>query len=292
MPAFRRHRAFNVEAMEILRYTAFSTDPSGGNRAGVVLDATGADNATMLATAAEVGYSETAFVFPRTDAALDVKFFSPLAEVPFCGHVTIATAVAYAERHGVGRLTLNTRAGVVTVSTDRDADGDIVATLTSVAPSVEPLPSEQLAAILSALRWDAADLDPALPPRIGYAGAKHPIIAAGTRRRLADLDYDFEALGKLMEREDWTTVDLVWRESDTVFHSRNPFPPGGIVEDPVTGAAAAAFGGYLRELGLVATPASLTVHQGFDLGRPGTITVTVPAEPGSGIGVTGTAVAI
>ncbi|ADD41364.1 PhzF family phenazine biosynthesis protein [Stackebrandtia nassauensis] len=278
--------------MEILRYTAFSTDPAGGNRAGVVLDATGADDAAMLATAAEIGYSETAFVFPRPDGELDVKYFSPLAEVPFCGHATIATAVAYAERHGVGELTLHTRAGVITVSTDRDTDGSIVATLVSAPPSSEELPSDNLDQILSALGWDASDLDPQLPPRVAYAGARHPIIAAATRQRLSDLDYDFEALSKLMEREDWTTVDLVWRESDTVFHARNPFPPGGIVEDPVTGAAAAAFGGYLRELKLVDTPASLTVYQGQDLGRPGTITVTVPAEPDTGIGVTGTAVAI
>ncbi len=98
------------------------------------------------------------------------------------------------------------------------------------------------------------------------------------------------ALTALMARLDWTTIDLVWRESPTVFHARNPFPPGGVVEDPATGAAAAAFGGYLRELGLVRAPATLTVHQGVDMGRPSTITVTVPAEPDTGIGVTGTAV--
>ena len=54
-----------------------------------------------------------------------------------------------------------------------------------------------------------------------------------------------------MAARDWTTVQLVWRESPTAFHARDPFPPGGIVEDPATGAAAAAFGGYLRELRLV-----------------------------------------
>jgi PhzF family phenazine biosynthesis protein len=63
-----------------------------------------------------------------------------------------------------------------------------------------------------------------------------------------------------------------------------------VVEDPATGAAAAAFGGYLRELGLVPVPATLTVHQGVDMGRPSTITVTVPAEADTGIGVTGAAV--
>ena len=41
-----------------------------------------------------------------------------------------------------------------------------------------------------------------------------------------------------MAARDWTTVQLVWREADDRFHSRNPFPPGGVVEDPATGAAA------------------------------------------------------
>ncbi|WP_432119684.1 PhzF family phenazine biosynthesis protein [Streptomyces sp. bgisy032] len=276
--------------MEILRYVAFSTDPAGGNPAGVVLDAAGAGEAAMQAAAAEVGYSETAFVVDPGDGFLDVRYFSPLAEVPFCGHATIATAVAHAERHGTGRLRLRTAAGPVTVTTDRTADGTLVATLVSVAPRTVPLDEADLAGLRAILGWSADDLDPALPPRVAFAGAWHPVLAAATRDRLARLDYDMAALGALMAARDWTTIDLVWRESPTVFHARNPFPPGGVTEDPATGAAAAAFGGYLRELGLVPVPATLTIHQGHDLGRPSTITVTVPAERDSGIGVTGTAV--
>jgi PhzF family phenazine biosynthesis protein len=278
--------------MEVLRYVAFGADPAGGNPAGVVLDATGIDDATMLATAAEVGYSETAFVVPSDDGALTVRYFSPLAEVPFCGHATIAMAVAHADRHGAGPLSLRTNVGAVPVTTAVADDGTTTASLVSVAPHTEPLAPPDLAELLSALRWSADELDPALPPRTAYAGAWHPVIAAADRSRLADLDYDMPALSALMARRDWTTVDLVWRESPTVFHARNPFPPGGVVEDPATGAAAAAFGGYQRELRLTSTPATLTIRQGEDMGRPSTITVSVPAERDSGIGVTGTAVPI
>lgn len=224
------------------------------------------------------------------DGALDVRYFSPLAEVPFCGHATIAMAVAHAERHGTGRLLLRTAAGQVTVTTDRSADGTLVATLVSVAPRTAPIEAGDLAELLAILGWSEADLDPALPPRAAFAGAWHPVLAAASRDRLARLEYDMAALGTLMARNGWTTIDLVRRESSTVFHARNPFPPGGVVEDPATGAAAAAFGGYLRELGLVPTPATLTVHQGVDMGRPSTITVTVPAETDTGIAVTGPAV--
>jgi PhzF family phenazine biosynthesis protein len=276
--------------MEIMRYVAFSTDPAGGNPAGVVLDAAGLDDDAMLRIAADIGFSETAFLTQADDDSFAVRYFSPLTEVPFCGHATIALAVAYAERHGPGELYLRTLAGPVTVATKRTAEGSLAATLVSVAPRSTPIMGEDLAGLLAALRWPDTDLDPALPPRAAYAGAWHPVIAAATRARLADLDYDMEALGDLMTRMDWTTIDLVWRESETVFHARNPFPPGGVVEDPVTGAAAAAFGGYLRELGLVPVPATITIYQGRDLGRPGVISLRIPAEPHSGLEVTGTAV--
>ncbi|MFF8381862.1 PhzF family phenazine biosynthesis protein [Streptomyces sp. NPDC015661] len=278
--------------MDILRYVAFSTDPLGGNPAGVVLDAAGIDEATMAATAAEVGYSETAFAVPRADGALDIRYFSPQTEVPFCGHATIATAVAHAHRHGVGELLLHTKAGPVPVTTSTRPDGSVAATLVSVAPRNEEIDDADMAELLAALGWSASDLDPALPPRAAYAGAWHPVIAAASRDRLGDLDYDMAALGALMARRDWVTIALVHRESDTVFHARNPFPPGGVVEDPATGAAAAALGGYLRALGLVDPPAVLTVHQGVDMGRPSHLTVGVPADPSSGIEVTGAAVPI
>lgn len=273
----------------MLRYSAFSSDPAGGNPAGVVLDASGLDERAMLATAAEVGYSETAFVVTRADRELDVRYFSPRAEVPFCGHATIATAVAHAQRHGAGVLRFHTRAGLVEVTTSV-ADGSVTATLVSVVPRTVPLVGADLVELLAALRWPAADLDPALPPRVAYAGAWHPVVAAASRARLAELDYDLAALAGLMDRKGWTTVDLVWRESAVLYHARNPFPPGGVVEDPATGAAAAAFGGYLRELGLVPVPSTVTVLQGWDMGRPGVITVGIPVE--GGIAVSGTAVAL
>lgn len=276
--------------MEILRYAAFAVDPSGGNPAGVVLDASGVDDAQMLRIAAEVGYSETAFLVPSGDARFDVRYFSPRAEVPFCGHATVASAVAYAERHGPGRLRFDTRAGQVDVSTVAARDGTIVATLTSVPPKLQAISAADLGALLDELHWSADDLDPTLPTRVAYAGAWHPIVASRTRERLADLTYEMDSLGALMARRDWTTVDLVWRESAHVFHARNPFPPGGVVEDPATGAAAAAFGGYLRALGIVTPPATITVLQGHDMGRPSVLTVGIPPGPGGGIEVTGSAV--
>lgn len=278
--------------MELLRYVAFSEHVDGGNPAGVVFDAEGISVERMLAIAAEVGYSETAFVTERADRTLSVRYFSPKVEVPFCGHATIATAVAFADAHGHGDLLMRTPAGPIEVSTRANSAGFTVATLVSVPPRVEAMDDGLLDELLPILGWSPADLDPGLPPRVADAGASHPIIAAATRERLADLTYDFPVLAELMARAGWTTIDLVWRESADVFHARNPFPPGGVVEDPATGAAAAAFGGYLRALKLLALPAVVTVYQGHDMGRPSSITVSIPEDPSSGISVTGTAVAL
>ena len=114
---------------EILRYAAFTDRPEGGNPAGVVLDASGLDDAAMQAIAADVGYSETAFVTAADGSDLVVRYFSPLAEVPFCGHATIATGVAWGERFGDGVL----QADHAGRASSRSTVADGVAKLTSVS---------------------------------------------------------------------------------------------------------------------------------------------------------------
>jgi PhzF family phenazine biosynthesis protein len=280
------------ESRAVLRYAAFTTDPAGGNPAGIVLDAAGMSDAEMLGVAADVGYSETAFITLRDDDArrYRVRYFSPLLEVPFCGHATVATAVALADRIGPGPLVFDTPAGEIPVRTDIH-DGVPIATLTSVPTTSRPVAEAELADALDVLHWSSKDLHPDFPPRIGFAGAQHLILPATTRARLAELDYDFTGLAELMNRSGWITVHLFWPESDSVFHARDPFPVGGVPEDPATGAAAAAFGGYLRDLGRIAGPRRLTVHQGVDMGRPSELLVDVdPADPR--VRVTGHAVPI
>jgi PhzF family phenazine biosynthesis protein len=274
----------------VLEYTAFSQHPAGGNPAGVVLDATGLDAETMQQLAADVGHPETAFLFPVGDSDFVARYFSPRGEVSLCGHATIAAAVAHAERHGPGSMTLYTRSGRVDVVT-RDAGCGLAATVTSVAARVLKIAGVDLATILGALGWSASDLDPSLPPWVAYAGAWHPVIAVRDRDRLSDLQHDDGALQVLMAERGWTTVALVWRASEWSFHCRNVFTSHG-VEDPATGAAAAALGGYLRALSVLPLPATVSVFQGAELGRPGQLSVHVPARFGSGISVTGHAVAL
>ncbi|WP_292671206.1 PhzF family phenazine biosynthesis isomerase [Nocardioides sp.] len=279
------------EAARALRYAAFTDHGRGGNPAGIVLDAAHLDDAARLAIAAEVGYSETAFVEADGDAgSYRVRYFSPLAEVAFCGHATIATAVALAERDGAGLFRFATLAGLIEVSTTVTDDG-VAATLTSVPTRTRAASPEAVAAALRTLRWTEDDLDPSYPAHVAFAGVQHLVLAVRDRATLAALDYDFDALQTLMADQDWTTLQLVWAEDERTFHARDPFPPGGVVEDPATGAAAAAFGGYLREIGAAEPGARVTILQGEDMGRPSRLVVDLPVDSDR-VRVTGTAGAI
>ena len=270
------------------RYTAFSDDPAGGNPAGVWIGDALPDAATMQAIASEVGYSETAFVAPRYGNGRDIRYYSPEAEVPFCGHATIATGVVLGTIDGDGDYRLATRVGEVPVAVHTRDDGLREAALTSVAPRHAPAPEALVDAALSALGWERDELDPSIPPARAFAGAWHLVLAVANAGTLARLAYDFERLKALMLADGLTTLQLVWREDPVVFHARNPFPVGGVVEDPATGAAAAALGGYLRDAGLLDAADSILILQGEAMGRPSRLQVDIPAA--GGIVVRGTAV--
>ncbi len=276
--------------LEILhRLSAFSDRPEGGNPAGVWIGDALPDSAVMQKIAADVGYSETAFLTPFSGRNRTVRYYSPKAEVSFCGHATIATGVVLGKMEGEGIYRLATAVGEVPVAVSM-RQGTLEASLTSVAPKYTPAPDELVGQALSALGWQAKDLDGSIAPVRAYAGAWHLILAVTESSRLAELDYDFERLKTLMLRDGLTTLQLIWRERSGVFHSRNPFPVGGVVEDPATGAAAAALGGYLREAKLIEAPATILIRQGETMGRPSRLAVEIPVT--GGIVVTGTAVPI
>lgn len=280
--------------MDFLRYRAFTTPEGGGNPAGVVLDASMMSEADMLGLAAELGYSETAFLRPLGGREYRIRYFSPQAEVDFCGHATVAASVALAEdRYGEGELLLRANVGEIPVVVADSSQG-FRASLTTVTPEVAPLGLEALAELLEALRWRQEDLDPELPHGLAYAGLWHPIVWAGSRERLAELDYDFDALMALMMRQGWGTVSLLFRESPQLIHSRNAFPIGGVIEDPATGAAAGALGGFLRARGLLPDDllgdGRFRVLQGEDMGQPCLLEVDARGE--AGVRVSGIARAI
>ncbi|WP_378148484.1 PhzF family phenazine biosynthesis protein [Cnuibacter sp. UC19_7] len=283
--------------VDVLRMTAFPEPGAadGGNPAGVVLEADGLDEAAMLAVAADVGYSETAFVrgIDRDGPVrrVPIRYFSPEAEVPFCGHATIATAVALAERDGAGELLFETPVGEVAIEVT-DVGGELLASFTSVEPRVEVLDNAVLARLLELLGLSAAQLDRAHPPRAAFAGNVHPIVVVADRAVFDGFGFDPRAMRALMDEQGWAGTVTVLNPvaPGAAYEARNLFPVGAITEDPATGSAAASTGAYLRELGLLAPPAEVEIRQGAHVGRPSLLRVVVPAA--GGIVVRGTAAAL
>jgi PhzF family phenazine biosynthesis protein len=279
----------------VLRYTAFADDPAGGNPAGIVLDASELDDAAMQAIATEVDYSETAFVTGRDGDLRTVRYFSPISEVPFCGHATIATAVAIAEREGPGVVRFATPVGEISIETRDDGNG-LRAAFTSVDTEIAHFPEFALDALLELIGVDRTHLDERYPPRIAAAGGRHPVIVIADAQVFDDFRFDPGAMRAFIDAQGWPlTIAVLHRVSDAAegalhFEARNIFPVGRITEDPATGSAAAAVGGYLRGLGAVRPPARVVIEQGRHVGRPGQLIVDIPER--GGIVVSGRAVPI
>jgi len=276
---------------EVLRYTAFAAEPGGGNPAGLVLDAAGLSDDQMLAIARQVGYPETAFVVGATATGPRVRYFSPSAEVPFCGHATVALAVALAEREGTGRRVFTTLAGEVALDATVGADGGVQVAMTSVEPATRVLDPALLARLFDLLGLEAADIAPGFPVLESFAGNWHPVLVLHDRELFHQFRFAPGPLAELKREAGWAgTVTVLHRTGDREYEARNLFPAGRITEDPATGSAAASTGAYLRQIGAAQPGDRITIRQGRHVGRPSLLLVDVP-EAG-GITVTGSATPI
>lgn len=270
--------------MDIQRLAAFSDGQQGGNPAGVVITDELPSTETMQQIAKDVGYSETAFAEP-TDDGFKVRYFSPLSEVPFCGHATIALGAALAQAYGDQTFALSLNEANITV--EGQANGNkIYASLQSPPTHSRTISDEMLTEALTLFGLRPDDLDPRIPPAFAHAGANHLVLVLKSRQRLADLDYS-QTLGKVwMDEEKLVTVLLGYIENDQLFHTRNAFASGGVFEDPATGAATAALSGYLRDINWP-HGGSIDIVQGEDMGSRSLLNATFSDEPGSSIRVSG-----
>ncbi|TIN45525.1 MAG: PhzF family phenazine biosynthesis protein, partial [Mesorhizobium sp.] len=141
---------------------------------------------------------------------------------------------------------------------------------------------------LAMFGYQPGDLDPPIPPALIHGGADHLVLALKSRKALAAMAYDLKQGRALMRREGLVTILLAYAETPRLFHTRNPFASGGVYEDPATGAAAAAFAGYLRDIGW-AHGGAIDIAQGEDMGMRSRLHADIPPTPGSSIRVSGTA---
>jgi len=270
--------------MNLLRIAAFSDDGKGGNPAGVMITETLPTDDEMRRIAAEVGYSETAFAMPM-DNAWRVRYFSPESEVPFCGHATIALGAALASQRGDGVFPLILNEAEITGEGSHDG-ATVSAALQSPPTRSEPVPDALLGEVLELFGYSCDDLDVELPPARAHGGADHLVITLNSRQALAAMRYDLDAGRELMRREGLVTILFAFAETPRRFHTRNPFASGGVYEDPATGAATAAFAGYLRDIGWP-HQGEIEVVQGEDMGMRSRLRANIDDRPGSSIRVSG-----
>jgi len=270
----------------LLRIAAFADGNSGGNPAGVHLANKLPEPEEMQRIAAEVGYSETAFAAPVAEG-WRVRYFSPEGEVPFCGHATIALGAALALRHGDGSFALKLNEADISVTGWHEG--------VSIAAALDSPPTRSTAAdealvqeALVLFGYSLEDLDPSMPPARIHAGANHLVLALRTREALAAMNYDLDAGRVFMRKHGLVTILLAWIETPRQFHTRNPFAFGGVYEDPATGAATAALGGYLRDLRWP-HGGSIDVIQGEDMGMRSLLHAEISEVPGASIRVSGRA---
>ncbi|UWR22722.1 PhzF family phenazine biosynthesis protein [Sulfitobacter sp. S190] len=273
---------------EPVKISSFSDGARGGNPAGVVIADRLPAASEMQKVAADLGFSETAFAARDADGGWTVRYYAPEGEVAFCGHATIALGAQLGRLNGAGTYPLHLRDDFISVRADPAGDG-WKAALQSPATWSEELDLTLTQELLQNFGLTDADLDTRLRPALAFAGVRHAVLPLARRETLSQMEYPFEAVKALMHAHDLVTVSLIFFEGPRVIHARNAFASGGVVEDPATGAAAAALGGLLvdRNWDGLQGGGAIDIRQGDDMGMPSRIRVDVTGVPGDSVTVSG-----
>jgi PhzF family phenazine biosynthesis protein len=212
----------------IIVVDAFAGQPFRGNPAAVCVLEEGAEDQWMQLVAREMNLSETAFVYPDSDA-FRLRWFTPTVEVDLCGHATLASAHVLWES---GRLRpaaearFLTRSGLLTA----ERDGELIVL---DFPAVREAPCAAPLALLEALGTTA-----------GYVGknAFDYIVEVDNEPTVRTLKPDLAQLATLPARGVIVTSRSENQNFD--FVSRFFAPSAGVPEDPVTGSAHCCLGPY------------------------------------------------
>jgi trans-2,3-dihydro-3-hydroxyanthranilate isomerase len=262
-------------------YTAdvFSDRIFGGNPLAVFPEASGLTPPQMQKIAAEFNFSETVFVFPpeTPQGTKKVRIFTPSTELPFAGHPTVGTAYILAligaiPPHRETTIYLEEGVGLVPVKIVGDGEKPVYSEL-KVAQLPELVADtyaiDDLAAILS---LSAADFLPGYPPRAFSCGLPFLFIPVKNQEILGKIKLNMTLWSSLLSQARANSLFVFCFDSESP-HSRlygRMFAPGlGVMEDPATGSAVAALGGYLG--GLESSGEGMnqwTIIQGVEMGRP------------------------
>ena len=270
--------------MKVERIAAFSYKNKGGNPAGVHFSDEMLSEKEMLLIAKEVNYSETAFLV-KVGESFRIRYFSPETDIAFCGHATIASGSFIGEKFGLGRYELILNDGSIQIEVSQN-EGENYTSISSLKTHSKDVDKEYINKIIDGFSFNKKDLNEKYPIRIAFSGNNHLIIFLKDKTKLQEMQYDFESIKVLMEQEKIDTINIIWEENENLYHSRNAFAYGGVVEDPATGSAAIALGEYLRDTGFKKS-GKIEVLQGFDMKQPSQLFVSFSEVSNSSINVSG-----
>lgn len=265
---------------------AFTDKPFGGNPAGVVLleGDTFPNEELMLQIAAELRYSETAFVRQHSDREFTIRYFTPKAEVELCGHATIATfALLYQEAGIIGHCLCHTKAGDLSIEVGQQvmmqmATPRIVGTI----PDVEE--------IYSAI--GVTNYSPMLPVQIAYSGLPDIMIPLPDVATLQALMPNMEAISTVTRKYEAVSFHVFAFGNDGyTAHVRDFAPLYGVPEESATGTANAALTHYLQQKGCIPSSGDFSFLQGEAMGRPSVVVTRITADSIIYVGGTATIVA-
>lgn len=266
---------------------AFTSVPFGGNTAGVVLleDDKGFPSDTLMQRiAAQLRYSETAFIKQNGEKDFTIRYFTPEGEVDLCGHATIASFKVLMEcgRTTEGDVCLNrTLAGDLNVYVGEQIMMDM-ATPQVVGKEVE---MKELYRIMAGREMETVQ---ELPVEIISTGLPDIILPLASVEELQSLKPDMQALAKLSNELEVTGVHAFAIADDNyTAHVRNFAPLYGIDEESATGTANGALSYYLFRHGIAKEGDRCTYLQGEAMGRASEISAQI--ETGGKIKVGGNA---
>jgi trans-2,3-dihydro-3-hydroxyanthranilate isomerase len=280
-----------VTTLHFATYDVFTDTPFAGNPLAIVFDAETLSDRQMQAIAREFNLSETTFIRAPANAVhtAEVRIFTPARELPFAGHPTIGSAIAIAEaRHGRGEprdvlLVLEEKVGPVRCAVKLAAAGVSFAEFDApkLSEEIGHGASDGLATAALGLELSDIGFDRHIPT-LYSAGVPFAFIPLASLDALArakpSATFSAETLGA-------TEVYLYARagkEERHAFRARMFAPEIGIVEDPATGSAAAAFAGVATRFeGLSDGWTQLPILQGVEMGRPSLIGLELELEAGA-----------
>ena len=262
--------------MKYFTVDAFAQEPFGGNPAGVVLIGRGEsfpDDETMRKIAAEMRYSETAFVLQNGPAEFTVRYFTPAAEVELCGHATIASFSVLREEGIVpeGTICINhTRAGDLEITVGKKILMEMATP--SIIGEIED--TSCLAQIMNVGKRALSEetLMGDLPTQIVSTGLPDIIFPVASVEKLNSLTPDMEALSSFSDEMKVVGVHaFALSEDGYTAHVRNFAPLYDIPEESATGTANGALTYYLYKQGIITANSKCTFIQGEAMQRPSVV---------------------